>query len=287
MMTEQGWDGRIWIRSSSLGNFAACPRHYIANREPEETLMEAHPDFVKKERPGGYKTVLGTAFHYCMENDIQDEAEIAKAVAPILRKGLEKDPENFYDKSFTEIGQMVETVQKMVGFFRDSSQSREWTSERDGNRYEVFVQSDKIDSGINFTGNIDCVRQDGVAVDLKTADATDDKNLHLEQLTAYRLLLDHAEGIKSHSHAEVVKVYRPRSPNSRPSSMKTARYRIDTSLHEERVIQIVKDAATLVDQRDKWKNDFTLISANPASKACTYCILRNSPACPETQGTEL
>lgn len=287
MTFEQGGDGRIWIRSSSLGSFAACPRHYIAQREEKkETLKDAHPDAVQEERPGAYKTVVGTAFHYCMEHDLQDEAEVAKAADSILRDGLEENPDNFYDERFKEIEQLVEIVQQMVAFFRGSQHSREWTTEREGNRYEVKVESDKIDSGIKFTGNIDCVRPDGMILDLKTGQ-TSDMNLHIEQLTAYRLLLEHAEGIKGQSHAEVVKVHRPLSPKSKPETMKSARYRIDTKIHVERVIKIVKEAAELVAQKDQWKHNFTVIPANPASKACSYCILRNSSACPETKRDEL
>lgn len=272
---------RIQVRCSSLGALAACPRHFAANRFPEALLL-AHPDTASVSKPGAYKPWVGTAFHLCLEKNYRSATRIETAAEETFAEPQED--EDFFDEKFTETDQLKELVKEMVFTFRKSPHSLEWTLKRHGNRYEVEEHSDEIDSGITLTGHIDCVRSDGMVIDLKTG-VTTDQNLYQEQLTAYRILMEHA-GIETPKHADVVKVSRPTSPKRRtPISVK--RYRIDTQLHEERTITLVKQAADLVSQKEKWYEDFTVIPGNPASRACAYCKLKNTSACPETLREEL
>ena len=287
MTDEKIEETRIRVRPSSLSKVASCPRNYLASRYTD-ILKAAHPGAFK-ERSGNYKMAVGTAFHKCMEDGLEAEQDIITAAEEVLREEHAKIGSNFFDDRYAEISDLVAAVKNMVLAFRSSPQSREWTTERnDGNSYELTLQSDKIDSGILFRGTIDCVRKDGTVIDLKTGQAND-QELYFEQLTAYRMLLDHnpQEGYKAQPIAEVVKVTRPYSGKTDPEKIKAVRYSIDTRPNEKRVIQLVKKAADLVSQRDKWESDFTTIPANPCAKICSYCEIRNSKACPETKWKSL
>ena len=270
---------RIQIRASSLGGFAACPRHAVANRE-RDTLALAHPD-VKPRKGGGYKPVVGTAFHYCMEKDLKEPKEIIEGVHPILKNALDaSEMEDFYDGRFFKLEQLENIVRGMVDAFRKSGFSKPWVEDREDNSFEVEVESLDIDPGVRVTGHIDLVTKDGQVVDLKTGQVTD-ANLYYEQLTMYRLLLQ-MRGDDVRPDASIVKVARPLSPKSDLSKIRIAEFHVDTRPHAARVIKLVKNFAEIMDQRDKWKDDFTRIPCNPASKACQYCELRASTACPET-----
>lgn len=274
-------DNRILIRSSSLGSLSCCPRHFAASRE-REYIGLAHPDVLEKERSGGYRPYIGTAFHKCLEDNVKSVAKIKE-----ITHGIIEDPSSdtdFFDEKFQKIEQLEDIVQAMVSTFRKSEHSSEWTMKRHGNKYEVALTSKDIDSGILLSGHIDCIRKDGLALDLKTG-VTNDMSLYQEQLTAYRMLIEHS-GRKTPPFAEVVKVSRPSTPKFRtPPSSK--RYRIDVRPHESRVVQLVKRAADIVSNREKWIEDFTRLPANPSSKACSYCELKNTSACPETQREEI
>lgn len=269
--------GLINIRSSSIAGFQACQRFFAFNRDPN-AAFQAHPDLAENQTVfPKFKAAMGTAFHAAVEKGVHDAENIKKLVEEAV--GGEDALPNFYDERYTEKAHMEKVVGDMIEVFVKSPLAKEWTEDREASEYEMELTSTEL-PGIFWTGHVDCINRQRV-IDLKTSVYVTADNLHIEQLTSYRLLAQH-NGREAGPVADVVKVSKPGTPKWR-TPPKVARYSMDTRVHEQRVVTLVKKAADLVSRRDSWKGDFTRIPCNPMAKTCSYCGLKNTSACPETK----
>lgn len=269
---------RIEVRASSLPAINSCMRYAMARRFPAE-LREAHEDVAgEDERPGGFKTHVGTALHRAMELNKYAEDDLDAIIREICEGPAEAA--NFFDAKFKDLADVGKAVKMMVHAFRRSWYSREWTIERHGNLFEAGLASDELDGDYRLTGHIDCVRKDGRVLDLKSG-ATTDMNLYQEQLAAYRLLVEH-QGRPSPPAADIVKVARPRIPKTK-TPVSTVRYEVDLEPHIPQTAILLRKAGDMVAEKPVWQEDFTRIPASKNCQACMWCELRNTSACPETR----
>ena len=275
---------RIHIRASSLNSFAYCQRYFLAGRFEME-VGQAHPDSVRppSERSGGYKPVMGTAIHKILERNIWREHEMREAADEAMEDHVE-DPD-FFDEKFENGGDIKDVIVAVAQHALKQPELREWTTERAGNKFEVELVSDELDSDYRLQGHVDLVRKDGQVMDIKTGGSTDSKMLYQPQLAAYRLLVEH-QGIDTPDEGTIVKVNRPGSPRYRSTTLRVARYRVALELWKEKVPIWLKQAGDLVADFDKWKEDFTKVEASPGCLACQWCKLRNTSACPETKNEQ-
>ena len=279
----------INIRASSLASFQHCPRHYASNRCPD-LAAAAHPDSVAKPKPGGYRPVVGTIVHQALEQGVQSKEGVKMLSIPHFNHALaHQEAEAFYDAKFTEKDQVVAVAQAMVEYAFGSPHFREWTDaeRREVNKYEVSLQSNSVVEGVDMTGHVDLLLDTTEVVDLKTGQVSGSADrMPFLQLAAYKILLREG-GVDANNTAYCVKLSRPGSPLNSRTSIKSATYEISTGPTEAKAISIVKQAADLVSNQDKWKDDFTRINARPGCAACAYCTLKGSSGCPETKVEEV
>lgn len=273
-------EGKIEVRASSLPAIASCARYYAAQVYGKE-VSQAHPDIMEKveERGGGYKSTMGDAMHKIMHLNLSHEDEVHKAADEAFERKIEKP--GFFDEKFLNTSDLKDTLVKMVLNCRQSEAVREWTTEREGNIYEKQWEIDDLDPDYILTGHIDCVRKDGMVLDLKIG-VTTDQQLYQEQLTAYHMMVER-QGRESPEIATIVKIARPKTPNFKETTLRVVRYEIPITIHKKSIPILVKKAGDVKSNYDNFKEDFTKLPANPACRACQWCKLKNTSGCPETQ----